>query len=72
VVCALRYGRIAKGRSDFGVKSRNRANLAALRARVGELERDRAAAALMRSNPDFATKIGDLVLKRLDLELPSR
>jgi RNA polymerase sigma factor (sigma-70 family) len=71
VAPALRCGRIAKGRSDFGLDSQNRSDLTALRARVGQLEQDRAAAALMRSNPDFTTKVGDLVVKHLSLELPS-
>ena len=70
VAPALRCGRIAKGRSDFGLDGRNRSDLTTLRARVGQLEGDRAAAALMRSNPDFTTRIGDLVMKYLDLGLP--
>ena len=70
VAPALRCGRIAKGRSDFGLDGRNRSDLTTLRARVGQLEGDRAAAALMRSNPDFTTRIGDLVMKYLDLDLP--
>jgi hypothetical protein len=39
-----------------------------LRARVGQLEGGRAAVALMRSNPDFTNRIGDLVMKYLDLD----
>jgi hypothetical protein len=69
VAPALRCGRIAKGRSDF-LDGRNRSDLSTLRSRVGQLEGDRAAAALMRSNPDFTTRNGEMVMKYLDLDLP--
>jgi RNA polymerase sigma factor (sigma-70 family) len=70
VAPALRCGRVAKGRSDFGLESTSRADLAGLRQRVGKFEQGRAAAALLRSNPDFSTHIGDLVLRLLDDDSP--
>lgn len=66
VVAALSCGRVIKGKSNFGLESTRRADLPTLRQRVGELEKGRAAAALLRSNPNFSTHIGDLVLKLID------
>lgn len=70
VAPALSCGRVTRGRSDFGLESTNRADLAGLRQRVGKYEQGRAAATLLRSNPDFPTRIGDLVLVLLEEDSP--
>jgi hypothetical protein len=43
-------------------------SLAQVRASIARLERGRAAAALMRSNPEFTTEAGRLVLQTMDLD----
>lgn len=70
VAPSLGCGRITGGRSDFGLESANRADLAELRQRVSKFEQGRAAATLLRSNPDFPTRIGDLVLVLLEEDPP--
>ncbi len=44
--------------------------IAEIRAEIARLERGRAAAALMRSNPDFPTDVGRLVMSALDAGEP--
>lgn len=70
VVPALGCGRLVRGKSDFGLENADRTDLGALRQRVGRLEKGRAAAALLRSNPQFTTHIGDLVTRLIDDERP--
>lgn len=63
---ALRVKRITKGQVDLGGNTDGRPSLAEIRKRVSVLERGRASAALMRSNPDFTTQVGSLVVRILD------
>jgi RNA polymerase sigma factor (sigma-70 family) len=60
---ARRLGRVEKGRSSFGSQYPPAPSVAQVKASIAELERGRAAAALMRSNPDFTTEVGRLVLQ---------
>lgn len=70
VSAALACGRVRRGRSEFGIEASERAQSAGLRQHVAELEEGRRAAALMRSNPDFHSSIGDLVLRLIDQAQP--
>lgn len=63
VSAALRSGRIEKGKSSFGPDQTRSADLVSLRRRIRGLEQGRAAAALMRSNPNFTTSVRQLVLR---------
>ncbi len=65
---ALEQKRIAKGASQFDldqVPTRTPDEVSAL---VRSLEDGRAAAALMRSNPDFPTKMSEMILPLLDVQ----
>jgi RNA polymerase sigma factor (sigma-70 family) len=62
VSAAMDCGRVGIGRSEFGIEELARVDLDTLRSNIGNLEKARRAAALMRSNPDFQSRIGDLVL----------
>jgi RNA polymerase sigma factor (sigma-70 family) len=66
VSAALRIGRIARGKSLFGLDRTRPADLMSLRQRVRRLEQGRAAAALMRSNPNFTTNVKEFVLRAID------
>ena len=66
VAPALHLGRIVRGRTEFDHGRGPRSDIAAVRQHVGELERGRVAAALMRSNPDFTSYVGALVMTVLD------
>lgn len=66
VCTAIARGRVLAGRSDFGLETAKRADIEDLRAHVAQLEEGRRAAALMRSNPDFLSRIGDLVWAVID------
>lgn len=66
---SLGCGRITRGQSAFGLESADRVDLAGIRQRVRKFEQGRAAAALLRSNPEFSTRIGDLVLVLLEEDL---
>lgn len=69
VAPALELGRIARGKREFDRGQGHRTDIAELRERVGKLERGRAAAALMRSNPEFTSQVGALVMGVLE-DLP--
>jgi RNA polymerase sigma factor (sigma-70 family) len=66
VNAALHQRRIIRGTSQYMHEGRNPADLAQLRRRVRRFEQGRAAATLMRSNPDFETNIKDLVMLLID------
>lgn len=61
VCAAITCGRVQCGRSAFNAGSRQPADLDALRTQIGRLEDGRRAAALMRSNPEFTSRISALV-----------
>jgi RNA polymerase sigma factor (sigma-70 family) len=58
---ALKIGRITRGQPDLSAGSGDVPNVAEIRGRIEEIERDRASAALMRSNPDFTSHVGELI-----------
>ncbi|MFA6220508.1 MAG: RNA polymerase sigma factor [Erythrobacter sp.] len=60
---ALSIGRIAKGGRDL---TANLPNVAEVRRSVIMLEQGRTSAALMRSNPDFVSEVGQLVMQMVD------
>lgn len=66
VDAAMRQGRIAKGKSVFGLEGRKPDDVSTLRQNVRSLEEGRNAAALMRSNPSFPTDVKSLVLRLVD------
>jgi len=66
VAQALRLGRAEKGRPSLAVRDPSVPSVAQLRASIAKLERGRAAAALMRSNPEFATHVGRLLMQVMD------
>lgn len=72
LTAAVANGRVQPGRSEFGVESLQGADIVRLREHVSRLENGRRAAALMRSNPDFHSSIGDLVMQLIDQEPPHR
>jgi len=65
VAKAERIGRVQRGRPMMPRGETPGPSIDQVRARVADLERDRAAAALMRSNPDFTTRIGERVMAAL-------
>lgn len=66
VVPALRSGRIEGAREPTGSLAKAPVDLEHLRAEISQLEADQATAALMRSNPDYDSQIGKLVLSVLE------
>jgi RNA polymerase sigma factor (sigma-70 family) len=66
VCTAITIGRIRPGRSDLGIETTERTDIGRLRAQVDQLEEGRRAAAVMRSNPDFLTRVGELVCALID------
>ncbi len=62
VEAATACGRVVKGVSAFGLEADKGDNVPKIRAEVQNLEEGRRAAALMRSNPNFTTNVGELVL----------
>jgi RNA polymerase sigma factor (sigma-70 family) len=62
VTQAERLGRVARGQRLMPRAERTAPTIAEVRAKVAELERGQAAAALMRSNPNFTTDVGQLVI----------
>jgi len=66
VTQAMRLGRVDKGQPAFAESARAGPGVAEIRASIATLERGRAAAALMRSNPDFVTEVGQFVLRAID------
>jgi RNA polymerase sigma factor (sigma-70 family) len=68
VAQALGLGRVEKGRSSFGTQDPPAPSVTEVKAGIAKLERGRAAAALMRSNPDFTTEVGRLVLQAVKLD----
>jgi len=62
VAQALRLGRAEKNRPSLAAQDRSAPSVAQVRASIARLERGRAAASLMRSNPEFTTDVGRLVL----------
>lgn len=65
---ALAQKRIHKGQSEFGLDKTPRHTPNQISAYVRQLEQGRATAALMRSNPDFATEVGAMVLSLVDVQ----
>jgi len=63
---ALRLGRIARGHPAFGDSTPLKPRVADVQASVAKLDRGRAVAALLRSNPNFTTNVGELALQVLD------
>jgi RNA polymerase sigma factor (sigma-70 family) len=68
VAQAERLGRVEKGKRCLPTTDSPPLSIAAVRAEVERLERDRAAAALMRSNPSFTTDVGRLVMDAIGAE----
>lgn len=66
VAQALGLGRVEKGRPSLAAREPSAPSLAQLQASIARLERGRAAAALMRSNPEFTTEVGHLVLQAME------
>jgi len=62
---ALRLGRVEKGRSLLPPPDTPAVTIAQIKEQVVKLERGRAVAALMRSNPDFTTNVGRLVTEAI-------
>jgi RNA polymerase sigma factor (sigma-70 family) len=62
VAQAGRLGRVLRGQRLLPRSQAPSPTIAEVKAKVAELERGQAAAALMRSNPEFATDIGQAVL----------
>lgn len=58
---ALKIGRITRGQPDLTAGSSDVPNIAEIRDRIEVIERERASAALMRSNPDFTSHVGELI-----------
>lgn len=65
VTQALRLGRVEKGRPRQPPAETPGPGIMEVRAEVAKLERGRAVAALMRSNPDFTTEVGRFVVEGL-------
>jgi RNA polymerase sigma factor (sigma-70 family) len=63
---ALHFGRIVKGQKDVTANTGDVPSLAEVRGRIGALEKGRDSAALMRSNPNFASQVGQLVIGMVD------
>ena len=68
VAQAQRLGRVEKGKRCLPTTDGPTLSIEAVRAEVETLERDRAAAALMRSNPSFTTDVGRLVMDAIGAE----
>jgi RNA polymerase sigma factor (sigma-70 family) len=68
VTQALRLGRVEKGRPSLAAQGHSAASVARVREDIARLERGRAAAALMRSNPEFTTEAGRLVLQLMEAD----
>lgn len=66
VTQALRLGRVERGHPRMPPAETPAPSIAEVRANVVKLERGRAAAALMRSNPDFTTEVGRFVVEVID------
>lgn len=62
VAPALAMGRVTKGQSEFEATDGPYPSVADVRQHVSRLETGRAAAALMRSNPEFSSHVGPLVM----------
>jgi DNA-directed RNA polymerase specialized sigma24 family protein len=58
---ALKIGRVARGQPDLSAGSGDVPSVAEIRGRIEVIERERASAALMRSNPDFSSRVGELM-----------
>lgn len=69
LAAAQAAGRVTPGTPAIGLAASGR-DIAGLRRRIQRLEEGRRAAALMRSNPAFATRIGDLVLAVMKEPMP--
>lgn len=65
VLRAARLGRVERGRARLEGDGVSTTPIAEVRARVAALERGRAAVALLRSNPNFTTEVGALVMESL-------
>lgn len=66
VFTAITKGRVRPGSSEFGIAASKPADVGQLRAHVARLEVGRRAVALMRSNPDFQSDVGLLMLELID------
>jgi RNA polymerase sigma factor (sigma-70 family) len=65
---AQRLGRVKKDRPSGPPAETPGPSIAEVRVEIARLERDRAAAALMRSNPDFATNVSRLVMNAINAQ----
>lgn len=65
VTQATRLGRVTPGQRLMPRTETRAPTIAEVRAKVAELERGQAVAALMRSNPDFTTDVGQLVINAI-------
>ncbi|MFA6031909.1 MAG: RNA polymerase sigma factor [Myxococcota bacterium] len=63
---ALRIGRVVKGKPDLLSGPDDVHSLADIRSRIKLIERGRASAALLRSNPEFTSHVGQLVMSLMD------
>lgn len=61
---ALKIGRVTRGQPDLSTG--DVPNVAEIRGRIEVIERERASAALMRSNPDFTSHVGALIVGLMD------
>jgi len=68
VAQALRLGRVEKGRPSLATQEPSAPGVAQLRASIAKLERGRAAAALMRSDLEFTTEAGRLILQAMEAD----
>lgn len=66
VAAALRLGRIERGQRQLERADETRTDVASLRAHIAGLERARAAAALMRANPQFTSAVAERVVAAFD------
>lgn len=65
---ATRLGRVEKGRPSLATQEPSAPSVAQVRASIAKLEHGRATAALMRSNPEFTTEIGRLVVQTMEAD----
>ncbi|MBY8977912.1 RNA polymerase sigma factor [Rhodobacteraceae bacterium NNCM2] len=66
VAAAEASGRLVRGATQFDLSADPVRAVPALRAHVQRLEQGRRTAALLRSNPDFSSRIADLVMATVD------
>jgi len=67
---ALTIGRIRRGLPDLSTGSDDVPSVTEIRSRIAVIERERASAALMRSNPQFTNRVGEVIMALVDAKSP--